>query len=423
MDRGVWRAAGIAALIAGLAHLLCLIYAPAPFAFDAYQRWGGRDHLLVQSWLPLGQSLLWLVSGWGPLWARGLYSLVGTAAAALMVLLAGRIGGRRAAEVAAAAVTFGPFTVWTSTFYLEGPFLLVLFAGLLLALERRLMAADLVMGLIGLCRYEGWPYLAVYCLWRRDPRALRAFWGVALWIALRWGAGLTGFRASPIDYDDWEGLGARFSPISFAQDVGHLLLISLYYSSIAWAAAGGIGAWLAWLRLPEQRPQIALLLALLGGQIVTTLFWMAGLEGPISRMTIIPTLLCAVLAGIGVASVYDDLPGWGRAAVAPVRVLLLVLGIDYLSGALTHEIREVEPELAAAERIAACPGCTWWIEPRAGLGTRDRHDGCEVIQGLTELRHGVDFYCGPWLPREERAARRAEADGLLLWNGKRYQNR
>ena len=39
--------------------------------------------------------------------------------------------------------------------------------------------ADLLLGLLGLSRYEGWPYLLLYALWRRDPRALRASWGIA----------------------------------------------------------------------------------------------------------------------------------------------------------------------------------------------------------------------------------------------------
>ena len=422
-DYSVWRTAGMAILLSGMAHALCLIYSPAPFAFDAFQRWGGRDHLLVQSWLPLGQSLLWLMADLGPLWARGLYSVVGTAVAGLMVLLAGRIGGRRAAEFTLAAATFGPFTTWTSTFYLEGPFLFVLLSGLLLALDRRFLVADLVIGLLGLCRYEGWPFLVVYCLWRRDPASLRAMWGVALWLVIRLGLKIEGFHASPIDYDDWEGLARRFSAMSFLQDLVSFFVMASYHSALAWLIGGAVGAALAWRRLPAERPQIALLVALLLGQGATTMFWMAGLEGPISRMTIIPTLLSAVLTGVGLATIHDQLPRWLQRLIPVTRVLLLALGIDYIDGALMHEIREVEPELAAVERVEGCPDCRWWIEPRAGLGTRDRHDGCEVIQGLTRLRHGVDFYCGPWVEKEERERLKGQMDAVLIWNGRRYQNR
>ena len=38
---------------------------PENYSMDAYQRWGGRDHLLIQGWLPATQFFVWATSSLG----------------------------------------------------------------------------------------------------------------------------------------------------------------------------------------------------------------------------------------------------------------------------------------------------------------------------------------------------------------------
>ncbi|NOY27323.1 MAG: hypothetical protein GXP62_15760, partial [Oligoflexia bacterium] len=69
----------VAALLTALGgRLAVLLAAPTPYAFDAFQRWAGRDHLLVRDWLPGTQALIWAVAaaGGGHLLARAALALV-----------------------------------------------------------------------------------------------------------------------------------------------------------------------------------------------------------------------------------------------------------------------------------------------------------------------------------------------------------
>ena len=53
----------LAVFVVHLAVRLALIATyPDNYSMDAYQRWGGRHHLLVQDWLPATQSILWLTA-------------------------------------------------------------------------------------------------------------------------------------------------------------------------------------------------------------------------------------------------------------------------------------------------------------------------------------------------------------------------
>ena len=48
-----------ACLVLGFMARAAIIGAvPTNYSFDGFQRWAGRDHLLVQDWLPLTQSIL-----------------------------------------------------------------------------------------------------------------------------------------------------------------------------------------------------------------------------------------------------------------------------------------------------------------------------------------------------------------------------
>ena len=169
-------------LLALAVRLLVIGLAPWNFSFDGYQRWAGREHLLIQDWLPATQSILWLVSsaGGGVLATRIALSVVAAAAVAAGVSLARSIGGPAAGWFFVPMGLFSPFLTWSTVPYQEGTFLLFIFGAMAAALRGRLWLADLLAGAVALVRYEGWPFVAVYILWRRDPRALRALWGAGL---------------------------------------------------------------------------------------------------------------------------------------------------------------------------------------------------------------------------------------------------
>ena len=50
--------------------------------------------------------------------------------------------------------------------------------------------------------------------------------------------------------------------------------------------------------------------------------------------------------------------------------------------------RSIKAERPLIELVRRCPEETWSVVPRPHPGPRNRHDGCEVIQGLTPLRAG-----------------------------------
>ena len=59
-------------------------------------------------------------------------------------------------------------------------------------------------------------------------------------------------------------------------------------------------------------------------------------------------------------------------------------------------IKSVKHETRLLEKIARCGDCRFAIRPRTKIGTRDRHDGCEILQGISTLRHGDEFWCQRW---------------------------
>jgi hypothetical protein len=58
--------------------------------------------------------------------------------------------------------------------------------------------------------------------------------------------------------------------------------------------------------------------------------------------------------------------------------------------------RAVRWEHRLVKTMEACEDCTYLIKPRTEIGTRDRHDGCEIIQGLGNGYHGEKFWCQKW---------------------------
>lgn len=423
MDTSAPRAEPLAlpvatAFLVGLGSRVAMIEAgPYNFAFDAFQRWAGRDHVLVQAWLPLTQAIIAAVAALGgDLRASRLaLALVAALATAAGGWVAGRLGGRVAAWAWLVPASFGPFLVWGGTLYQEGTFLLVLFAGLGLALSGRVRLADLVVGLLALVRYEGWPCVLLYVAWRRDPRALLAFWGAGLWLALKLGLDLRGYAASPVDFDDWEGLGARTTLATWLQDAGRLFVHAWNSGAVAYTVAALVAIRLGWRR------RGLLLLTLIGlGQVAAVSGWLAGLEVATLRMLVVPAVIAGVLGAAGVGLVWPRLGG-------PVRFALVLYGLGMIAYGQRDAWLDVQAEggrIGVERRLyramLARPDCDWRLTPRRELGTRSRHDGCEVVQGQGALRHGEGFWCTTWAPPPPPAkACVAEA----AWNGEAYEIR
>lgn len=409
----------VVAFFASLAWRACiLVMWPTAYAFDGYQRWAGRDHILVQDWLPATQSIIWAVAavGGGIREGRIVMSLVGALAAALGTLLVQRLAepaGPRAERVAgwsfAVAALFGPWGSWGTVFYQESTFLAVLFGALYLAASGRLMLADVAMGLLGLVRYEGWPCVLLYIAWRRDFRAGIATWGILVWLAIR-ALGIEGYHASPVNFADWEGLSDRFSWAKYEHDLSMLMYRVANSGGMTWVILGALGLWTF-----RSSGLVLLLGALAASQAAATLAWLAGLEVSTSRMLVIPTALVGTLGALGVAWAEEKVR-WKW--VAPVG-LMIVLAISLVDSGRRAGVEgfRVRQERLAVEQMEECPGCTWWVLPRKRLGTRERHDGCEVIQGITDMRHGREFYCAPWVDDGQTSALYATCSGTVRWDG------
>jgi hypothetical protein len=424
----------VVCLALGFLLRLALIWAvPTNYSFDAYQRWAGREHLLIQDWLPATQSLLVLNEGLGGgLWsARALLALVASVGMAMAAVVARRLGGVTAGWCFVPLSLFGPALCWTVVPYQEGTYLALWMSGLALALASRddasrkgvRLAADLCIGATALCRTEGWPLVALYVLWWRDRESLRALWGVGFWLAWKWGVGLEPLRPSPVSYADWEGLGARFELGAY----GH----SLAKHGGHWIRTGGWALWLggsagAFLLLrkndsssdPVRRWGASLLAWVLCAQLASTLAWLAGLETATVRMTLLPGVMLAIFAAVGLASLLPRLPRHSRR----LGVLsLLSLGVYFAADGWTaahKSSRSVRWERVVVLRMAECEDCYFRVRPRKGLGTRDRHDGCEILQGISELRHPEDFYCASWPGAPARSPTHA-----VRWTRQGYDQR
>jgi hypothetical protein len=394
------RPVGAAFLVALLARLLLIALVDQNFSFDGYQRWAGRDHLLVQGWLPGTQALLVGVDGLGGglLGARVLLSVVGAAAIACGALVAGALGGPVAAWFFIPVGLFGPLLAWSTVPYQEGTYLLCAFGGLALALvpgapaRWRLLAADLVFGTAALVRYEAWPLILVWVAWRRQPAALAAVWAMLLWVVVKLAIAPARFAASPVDFDDWEGLSARWSATDLLAALGKL-------GGQGWQTGGWllVAAGVAALPLVWRRKGAVIIVVALLGQAAATLGWLVGLETATLRMQAIPAAWLGLLAAAGAAALWQSRPGARPALVAVGLVAGLGFAFEGVDEARSA-VRANRWEQALAADIAACVECRVGVQPRQGLGTRSRHDGCEVVQGLRGWRHGREFWCLSWAP-------------------------
>ncbi len=380
-------------LLALAVRLAIIGLAPWNFSFDGYQRWAGREHLLIQDWLPATQSILWLVSsaGGGVLATRVALSVVAAAAVAAGVSLARSIGGPAAGWFFVPMGLFSPFLTWSTVPYQEGTFLLFIFGAMAAALRERLWLADLLAGAVALVRYEGWPFVAVYVLWRRDPRALRALWGMGLWLTLKNVLDLTGHASSPTDFADWNGITERFSPAMLSESLAKLarqLWVTGGWLVLLLGVVGAVDA------LRRRLRGAWVLVLLIAGQLAAVAGWLVGLETAIVRMQVV----VGMISGVFVATLGGQL--WsGQRWRKPLVVAAVVASVGWsITGGILAQrsLRSVRWEVDLAKEWRAHPERKWQLTPRAGLGTRSRHDGCEILQGLTEDVHGQDFWCTPW---------------------------
>ncbi|MCK6502187.1 hypothetical protein L6R53_02075 [Myxococcota bacterium] len=392
-------------LLAAAARVAVVLATPTPYAFDAFQRWAGRHHLLVRDWQPGAQLLIALVAALGGdhQVARLALSLVAALGVAAGAVAARRMAGPAGDPAAQAAGwlfvpvgVFGPWLCWSAALYQEGTYLALVLGGLALALraragEGRWWPADLLVGLAALTRTEGLPLVALYLSWRRDPRALVAAVGPLAWIALRALAG-PGYAPSPVDYADWEGLTDRLSATAWLADLGLLGRQAFDSGGLLLLALGLVGGALA---LRRGAPAARLVLLFLLAQAAAVAGWLAGLETAIVRMQVVPAALLGLLAAAGLGPLLRSPPR--RAAAALLAALLAALGLQDGLGLARRAAAAFAPEARLlAELPAPAAGGPVLVSPRTGLGTRDRHDGCEVLLGLSELREGRDLVCQGW---------------------------
>lgn len=377
---------------------------PDNFSMDAYQRWAGREHLLVQDWLPATQSALHLVSsmGGGILEMRWMMALIAAAAVAAAAMLVRELGGVLAGWLFIPLSMFGPFLTWSTVPYQEGTYLLTVLGAVGLVLRghrlqwspdhRGWLAADVLAGLAALVRYEGWVFLVLYMAWRRDRRVLRAAWGAAFWVGIKL-SGAQGYAASPTDFADWGGLTDRFSTHDLTRTLRKFGRHALDTWLPAVAALGVIGSGL----LAKRRATgLWMILLLLGLQIAATVGWMIGLETATYRMQAVPGVLLGVLAAGGIGAILTDKPRWISAVVLLACCGLMARFIPQAHNNAKRSTKSVKWERKLVKQMSACESCQWIITPRRRIGTRDRHDGCEIIQGLGAHRHGQDFWCSTW---------------------------
>lgn len=396
--------------VALLVRAFLIFRTPGIFAFDGFQRWAGREQLLIRDWLPATQSIIVLSSPFeSPSFTRILLAILASVAVLALVQISHKTFGQRVGWYTVPIAAFGPFAVWSSTLYQEGTFLFICLGAIALATHLSkswLWLADILAGAIALTRYEGWPVLFLYLVWRKDKRSLLALWGPILWILVKM-SGVEGFAPSPIDYADWNGLNERFS---WAQYYTHVS--RFFYQSLE---SGALGVWL--LALPaaqhycrKKHPMTLLLVGIFLSQVAAVAGWIAGLETAIQRMQVILTVIAMPLSAATIA----------RFVPAP-RMVSIVLGLALIGiwtnfgvNTADRNHRSFRHERQLASEIQACSDCRWHIQPRQGLGTRNRHDGCEIIQGLSTLQHNRDFWCLAWGTPE------FEATHVATWKKRGY---
>ena len=401
-----WRVPLLVVFIAFCVRLGIVAWMPDAYQFDAYQRWAGREHLYVQVWLPATQSLVWLVGKLGgtPLVLRVVCSLLGALTIGMAVSLARSmyfdteldsshlILSNRVWWLALPFTVFGPYVVWSSVPYQESTLIFFLFLGLLLH-KRHSSWGDVAIGALALVRYEGWPLIVVHWILRRNWKAvLVSSWGMVLWLTIRQFELLTPYMASPDSFSDWNQLSEHLN----TRKAKHLLrqLWLMFDSSAAgWFLLATLPVIFRWRRWKYQHWM--LFFAFLG-QCAALFGWLFSLGIAFSRMMVLPVMLMAPFTLMGFVWALRRWNGWKRG--------LFITGLLAICG---WTLRDVVIDIEAFNKhnrwerdlvrdIESCDGDVWSMYPRVHSGPRARHDGCEVVQGLTNLRVGQDFSCVPW---------------------------
>lgn len=387
-----WLVAGLVFAVAFLARLVVVGVYPDPWQFDAYQRWAARDHLWVQVWLPATQVVVWGVAqlGGGLLALRVVMSAIAAATVAMGALLARRLGGERSAWLYLPMALFGPYLMWSVVPYQESTLLLSLFGGLLLT-RRWPWAGALVIGALAFCRYEGWPILLVYIAVERRWSSLLCLWGVLAYFGIDALELNAPYAASPDSFQDWEGLENKLTWRNARR-----LFVGLWYeganAGLQWIV---VGALFTLRRFPWERETTVLVFAFLG-QMAATVGWMFSLGIVFSRMAVLPGMVIAVVAAAEVGRRWDGFSPRARQVVVAFTAGLTIWSVANTAPDVDRMFHIMRYDVGLVRVIEQCPSDVWSVVPRRHPGPRRRHDGCEVIQGLTDLRAGSEFTCKSW---------------------------
>lgn len=379
-------------VIAFLVRAAAILIWPHAFQFDAYQRWAGRDHLFIQVWLPATQLVVWICGklGMSIFGVRFVFAAIGSLSLAIASALLERLGGRMAAWLFLPMCFFGPFLVWSTSPYQESTLLTVLFFGLLLS-DLKPQLSDWVMGALAMVRYEGWPLIIAHVFFRRSWSALIAFWGCAFLGVLYACDWVHPYQASPDSFADWNDLSGNLKPriVSF---VAYRLGVITEYSGTQWLLLGVL--FFPWLKNKSNVHWMLLFTVI--GQICATVGWALSLGVAFSRMMITIAIPASMLAVLFLAQLWPRWARWKRillgiGLVAWTGWTLRDAHVDYKSYS-----KSLRFEVDLIDLMKRCPNDFWGIDPRKHPGKRNRHDGCEVIQGLSELRAGFDYSCMIW---------------------------
>lgn len=409
----MWKSTAWVVLVAVVVRLAIIAWMPDAYQFDAYQRWAGREHLYIQVWLPATQVLVWLVGKLGgtALVLRVVCSVLGAITIGMAFQLAYSMFSLVQHDSKDQESTtdnhldsnfwlwsiplaiFGPYVVWSAVPYQESTLLFFLFLGLLLH-KRSPYLGDLAIGALALVRYEGWPLIIVHWILRRNWKAvLFSSWGMLLWLAIRHFQWLEPHMASPDTFSDWHELSENLTPRR-AKNLFRQLWLMFDSSGTGWFLLATIPMLTRWRQWTYTQ---WMLFWAFWGQCAALGGWLFSLGIAFSRMMVLPVMLVAPFSIVGLAWAWNRLDGW-KQKIYWVAILALcgwTLRDVYID--IEAFNKHNRWERALVDDIESCEGDVWSIYPRIHNGPRSRHDGCEVVQGLTNLRVGEEFSCIPWM--------------------------
>jgi hypothetical protein len=204
-----------------------------------------------------------------------------------------------------------------------------------------------------------------------------------------------GYDASPVDFADWRGIAERTSAGSWLDDVRTLLWRdALGPANALLFVAAALGASVAWRERAALRWPLACAFAV---QVGAACGWLGGIGTALPRMLALPAAFMGPFAAMAAGRAWNAAPQrWMRAALAAAAILCAVSWWNDGTRNAQTSVRYVRPEIALARALVERAGRPVRVVPRRGLGTRKRHDGCEALQGVSDLRQGTDFACDGW---------------------------